>query len=178
MKTVLTLAVAASLSLLVGCSTLQQGGLYFADAQPTAATVAAAGGEQLYQDTVYKLADFNQDGSARTFAQYNFASESAPCSVIDSKFTGSGIEKNQAFYQVTKGSETFLFNCRSNTGNRVNYSAMRLYLIGSSADCAQHSNGGSNGSMSSFAQSNERACNGYRINNGAPTKTDVAYTKS
>lgn len=174
MKTVMTLAVVASLSMMVGCSSMQQGGLYFADAQPTVSTVAAAGGEQLYRDTVFTLKDFTTDGSARTFEQYNFASESAPCTVMGENFTGAGIEKTQKFYEVERGSEKFLFNCRSQAG--ATYPTMRLYLIGSSADCAQR--GGVSGSMSSFAKQLERSCNGFRINKGAPTKTDMAYTKS
>lgn len=174
MKILNIFAVATSISLIAGCSSLKKESMYFADTLPTVETVTAAGGEQLYLDTLFNLNDFNKDGSARTFNEYDFSSESAPCTVMGENFTGVNIQKSQKFYEVEKGSKKFLFNCRSQAGST--YSKMRLYLIGSSADCIQRGN--VSGSMNDFAKQLDRACNGHRISKDKPTETDVAYKNS
>lgn len=171
MKTALTVAVTTAIALLSGCSAIQQGDLYSSAVMPTAQTVAEAGGQQRFNSTLFITADFKEDGTQRTFSEYNFATESAPCTVLGDGYKGPSMTNNSTFYKVEKGSEEFLFNCRA-----AGSGAMRLFLIGSSADCATH--GGVNGQMSTFAKALELKCNGYRISRGQPTKTDLAYTQS
>lgn len=169
MKAQLTAAASLAMALLSGCSAIQQGDLYSSAILPTATTVAAAGGEQRYNSTLFKTTDFKADGTARGFSEYSFASESAPCTVLGDGYKGA------SFYQVEKGGEQFLFSCRSvETGTST--PALRLFLIGSSADCATR--GSMNGQASTFAKSLALKCNGYRISKGQPTETDIAFSRS
>lgn len=169
MKTQLTIAASLALALLSGCSAIQQGDLYSSATLPTAQTVAAAGGEQRFNATLFTAKDFKNDGAARSFNDYNFATESAPCTVLGDGYKGA------SFYQVDKGGEQFLFSCRA-VESGTSTPAMRLFLIGSSADCATR--GGMSGQASTFAKSLELKCNGYRISKGQPTQTDLAFSRT
>lgn len=173
MKNVIALSTAAAIALLSGCAAIQQGDLYRTDAVPTVQSVTAAGGEQIYKGTLYTARDFNSDGSPRTFAQYNFAKESAPCTALGDSYTGAQMGSSESFHEINKGGQSFLFNCRAD--NSASQDAARLYLIGSTNDCSMRN--GVNGRMTTFGKSLALKCNGARRNPGQPTATDLAYNK-
>jgi hypothetical protein len=177
MKNTLTLAAAVAVALLSGCSAIQQGDQYSSASLPTAASVAQAGGEQRYNDTLFKTADFKADGSVRAFGEYNFASESAPCTALGDGYKGASFNSSSSFYEVEKGGEKYLFNCRAVQNGPT--PAMRLFLIGSSADCAARTgNSGQFGQLTVLSKQVDQMCNGYRISGGKQTKVDMSYTQS
>ena len=58
MKTTISLAAAIAVSLLSGCSAIQQFDQYSSATLPTAETIAKAGGEQRFKVTLYTSSDF------------------------------------------------------------------------------------------------------------------------
>jgi len=177
MKITLTLAAAISIALLSGCSAIQQGHLYSSGTVPTAASVAQAGGEQVYRQTLYTGADFKADGSARGFSEYNFVTESSPCTVLGDGYKGLTFNSISMFYEVEKGSDKYTFNCRAVQNGPS--PAMRLFLIGSSADCsARTGNSSQFGVISAFAKQIDQKCSGYRISGGKATNVDKTYPQS
>lgn len=95
------------MAILSGCSALKQGQLYYAETLPTAESVKVAGGSQVFNGSLYTTTDFNADGTARAFGEYDFAKESAPCTVL-------GSSKGHGFYSLTKGGQELTFECRPN----------------------------------------------------------------
>lgn len=180
MKNTLTLAAAAAaiaVALLSGCSVIQQGDNYTSGTMPTAASVSKAGGEQQFKDTLFTAADFNADGSARSFGDYKFANESAPCTVLGDGYKGSSLNNSMSFHEVEKGGVKYLFNCRA-VQKGMN-PAMRLFLIGSSADCAARTgNSGQFGHITNLGKKVDQMCSGHRISGGKQTKVDLSYTQS
>lgn len=163
MNKVLTFAFSAVL--LSGCSAIKQGQLYYADTMPTAASVQAAGGSQVFNGSLYLGGDFNADGSPRTFAQYDFVTESAPCTVL-------GESKGQGYYSMVKDGQELTFECRSRRNGSMSPEA-RLFLIGSSIDC--ESKGGTTPTVTAFGLKQNLKCNGYRINRDKLTQVDLAF---
>ena len=102
---------------------------YHADSEPTAATVAQAGGVQVYKGTAYLPGDFKADGTLRAFHDYDFMTESAPCTVLPIYRAGAVAQEKTYAITADRGAESFrlLFQCRDSG---------RLYLLMSKADCS------------------------------------------
>lgn len=171
MKTTLTIA-AVALSMLSGCASMT-GTHYIADTKPTAASVQAAGGSQRFQGAEVLATDFKADGTERSMADFDLTAEDAPCTVLGEVFTGVKPGRFGEFYSVKKGNETLMLNCRSVSAGI--HAGARLYLIGSSYDCANRDGFTSAGYVSKFAHDHHKKCAAYRASSGAETAVDRIY---
>ncbi len=84
--------------------------------------------KKVYLRTMYVQADFKENGQKRTFKDYDFRTESAPCTVIQQYSPRTNI------YTITNEKETLSFECRPYFGYDQP-DLRRLYLLGSTKDC-------------------------------------------
>lgn len=123
MKRFAMLALVGTLS---GCV-----GGYYSPTQPTHSSVVQHKG-QMFKGTYYSKQDYKEDGKLKTFSEYDFLYETAPCTVI-----GGAYKENQdtdTVYSVKLDGYDLHFFCRDRNTS-LNKNENRLVLIGSYADC-------------------------------------------
>lgn len=166
-----TLSLAAlSLAFLAGCAS--NGHNYVADALPTAESVVAAGGSQLYKGTKFFPSDFNADGSLRTLAQYDLTKESAPCTALGDFYRKDHTKALGQFFRGEVNGKPVQFNCRAVSGESTD---TRLFLIGSSYDCQNRDGFSSSVYVGKAAHDFDKACSAFRVSGGGETAVDRAY---
>lgn len=123
-------AAFASIALLAGCATGPREGIpQHVDSVPTAQTVGADG--QIYLGTLIKSSDFKADGTAKVLADYDFTTETAPCTVLSPDAKNFG--KDASVSVVKKDGKSFYFICRGVT--KIDLEEKRLFLAGTKAEC-------------------------------------------
>jgi len=129
-RTGFLVAAFASIALLAGCATGPREGIaQHVEVAPTAQTVGVDG--QIYLGTLIKASDFKADGTAKVLADYDFTTESAPCTVLNAKAPHFGTDPSVAV--VKKDGKEFYFICRGVT--KIDMEEKRLFLAGTKAEC-------------------------------------------
>lgn len=170
MKMLFVLLVAA-IGFIPGCSQIREGDLYSSGVMPDIKSVKAAGGEQLYKDTLFLESDFS-GGVARTLSQYDFTTESAPCTVLGARYRGGRLGEAEQIYSYPFSGNNLQFACRPLPSSGT-AGVRRLVLLGSSYECRSQS--GLSSYINQHARENSIRCNGYRRNPKAPTVIDLIY---
>ena len=107
---------------LSGCSSV------VVDKEPSLNSLKWSDGKKVYLKTLYVKSDFKTDGTKRTFNDYDFTKENAPCTVFREYSPRSYL------YSVKQDKQSITFECRSYYGYDTP-DERRLYLIGSMKDC-------------------------------------------
>lgn len=122
MKKVLLLAGISAL-FLQGCMSVH------VEKEPTLNSIKwSVDSKKVYLRTLYVQSDFNVKGEKRTFKDYDFRTETAPCTVVQQYSPRTNI------YTIKSNSDKLSFECRPYFGNETP-DHRRLYLLGSSIDC-------------------------------------------
>lgn len=119
-------------SSIAGCvGKFREGVPHYTGTKPTAQSVDPVG--QLYKGSLFVATDFKADGSARQLVDYNYSTESAPCTVIDPDRLQA--DENGA-YRLDRDGHEFIFICRAE--HRDSPSERRLFLAGTHKECLTH----------------------------------------
>lgn len=112
-----------------GCSTVQNHFASHVEKEPTLGSLKWSTNEsKIYLRTMYVQADFNADGTRRLFNEYDYRSETSPCTA----FTKYSPRTN--LFTVQHEKQYLTFECRPYFGYDQP-DMRRLYLLGSSIDC-------------------------------------------
>lgn len=84
--------------------------------------------KKIYLRTMYVQSDFKENGEKRTFNDYDFKSESSPCTVFREYSPRTNV------YTIHQEKESMHFECRPYFGYDQP-DIKRLYLLGSKKDC-------------------------------------------
>jgi hypothetical protein len=123
-------AAMAAAALIAGCASGPREGIpQFVDVAPTAQSVGVDG--QIYHGTLIKSTDFKADGTPKMLADYDFTTETAPCTVLNPNAKNPGKEPSVA--KVNGDGKTFYFICRGVSSRDLE--EKRLYLAGTKAEC-------------------------------------------
>ncbi len=123
MKKIATLTFIGITSIMAGCSSVH------VEKEPTLNSIKwSLEDKKVYLRTMYVQADFKENGDRRTFNDYDFRTETSPCTVIKQYSPRTYV------YTIEKDKETLNFECRPYFGYEKP-DLRRLYLIGSTKDC-------------------------------------------
>lgn len=113
-----------SLSLLIGgCSNVH------IEREPTLNNIKwSTVDKKVYLRTMYVQADFKENGEKRNFNDYDFKTESSPCTVLKEYSPRTNV------YTIQQDKESIHFECRPYFGY-YEPDVRRLYLLGSQRDC-------------------------------------------
>lgn len=156
-------AVLAASILVTGCTSLRPDWNYYTSVEPTLESMAQTDAKrQIHKKTLYIPSDFNEIGQLRTISEYDFSTETAPCTAI-SAYRERPIYQEEFFTMKTqRGSESmdFLFECRSYSsfGNRDEF---RLFLIGSYEDCKRRTWEYKNSSIPFYQEVGKQCASGF-----------------
>lgn len=130
-RSTLGLALAVALAgAVTGCAS--QGPAHYTGSEPTLESVKASPDQkQVYRETLYTLNDFLPDGRLKSFTDYDFTAETAPCTVLGASYVVKTRQREESY--TVKGSDqvAHTFTCR-NVGAPGEF---RLMLSGSMIDC-------------------------------------------
>lgn len=171
MKIMFVLLVAA-IGFIPGCAQLHEGDLYSSAVMPNVQSVRAAGGEQRYNDTLFWESDFSAEGVVRGLSQYDFAAESAPCTVLGEAYHGVMMGEAEQVFSYPLNGVQLQFSCRPFSPN-ANADRRRLVLLGSTYECKNQY--GLSSQISQRARADSIRCNGYRRSPLSPTAIDLLY---
>lgn len=119
---------------LVGCSTfINDYKSLYPESMPTFDSISKSNGKQIYNNTVFYQADFKNDGTLKSFNDYNYAYESSPCTVLGDKYLIKGIDDKQ-FYELSVEGKNYQFVCQFNN-SKYTRDERRLYLVGTFEEC-------------------------------------------
>ena len=109
---------------------------HYVASQPTLETVKASPNQsQVYRNTLFTVSDFRADGSLKTFVDYDFTKESAPCTVLGSGYNSPAIQREESYTVKGNDNVSHTFICRNVGGP----SEFRLVLAASNMDCKTRS---------------------------------------
>lgn len=85
----------------------------------------------IHEGTLLAEFDYSNPETLKTFEEYDFTVESAPCTVLGSYYDSQ--DDNNTIYTIKVGDKDFKFMCRSVSGMKP--TERRLYMLGSVHDC-------------------------------------------
>lgn len=123
MKKTLLLTSLSTFLFLQGCSSV------VVEKEPTLNSIKwSIDAKKTYLRTMYVQSDFNISGEKRLFKDYDFRTETSPCTVMQKYSPRTNI------YTMKSEKDHLSFECRSYFGSETP-DQRRLYLLGSTVDC-------------------------------------------
>lgn len=127
---IFSVVMAVMASALGGCANHEAGG--YIGSEPTLKAVQAAPDQKLvYRETLYTLSDFQPDGKLKSFTDYDFTVETAPCTVLGGSYSVKTLQREESYSVRGSDGIAHTFICR-NVGAPGEF---RLMLGGSTVDC-------------------------------------------